>query len=840
MSLKEGEKFISEDELRTQVIHKWLKDCGLSENQILIETSIKIQLGKGIKIINSRADVLVKSLKGDNLLIIEVKAPNHQLDTKDFNQALSYSRSLAEGGIAPFTIITNGKDNMILDSISGDEISRICIPKDHKYILNGFRPTGDAIKARAEALDYLISLSSENLLEFCKAQVHYRMDLLKSNDIFSGKKYIPELYVDRTQTNKDLQSKLFDKRVQKQLVLVVGPPQHGKTCFMCHSVEKYLAEGVPCLFYPAISLKNGLFDEICSDFEWTFSETLSPIHLIKRLDRITSTSDQRFIIFIDGWNEMLSQALILNDECQRLQNTKIQIVLSTTSPSLNRLLQDESGNPAYIASTVNLNLATIKKLTVEPLNYTKDLGLVQIGGFNYTEVEEGRKKHESAYNVVFSKDSNLPKDPFYLRLAAEEYANNCVPTFATRTGLIHNSLIRKSLRRSIGQQSLLNGLNKLAEIILQEDTPFNCTQLPTELNNDYELSKWKESAILIEIGNTEIPQIDFYYTHDKDFSIAILNRNWSQKLRPGCDILKELNYVIRNEAGKSALQWFLSCPENSDIIENIFPLLEFESTKNIVLTKIVASSIVNQVVLNKRKVNWIEKYLSTLLSSQKYDDQITSEIAHLIYSLLMSTNKREETNNYEFWIKWLLFFENDIEDMALEESLTINLFGELEIRSYDGYGNDIVADFDINLFEKLLYDENETIAYRAGLILSYSCPKRYLSKVPSVVNYHKGQDKFRYLDIVYQPCYRITSDLFEAYYGSMCPGWFDAVEKGDEEIRNEFIEQKKLWSPILKLLDTKSALYNRVIEILNTLAEYALIKDEEKDYQIDPDQLSLF
>lgn len=102
---------LSEDDIRTKVVYQWLKDCGFSTADIWIEYSINIRIGKGIKTINSRADVLVKSTNGLNLLIVEVKRPDHPLDEQDKKQALSYARSLAEGGIAPFTILTNGNND---------------------------------------------------------------------------------------------------------------------------------------------------------------------------------------------------------------------------------------------------------------------------------------------------------------------------------------------------------------------------------------------------------------------------------------------------------------------------------------------------------------------------------------------------------------------------------------------------------------------------------------------------------------------------------------------------------------------------------------------------------
>src|ERR1041384_2995814 len=97
---------VSEDDIRTKVVHQWLKNCGISEKEISIESTITIQLGRGKKTFISRSDVIVKNSAGNNLFIVEVKEPEHDLKTADQAQAISYARALAEGGIAPFTVLT--------------------------------------------------------------------------------------------------------------------------------------------------------------------------------------------------------------------------------------------------------------------------------------------------------------------------------------------------------------------------------------------------------------------------------------------------------------------------------------------------------------------------------------------------------------------------------------------------------------------------------------------------------------------------------------------------------------------------------------------------------------
>jgi calcineurin-like phosphoesterase len=113
---------LSEDDVRFHVA-QWLKTFGISDDQIRLEYSIKLKLGKGTHILaRSRADILVRNVEGNNLLMIELKNPSHELKEADQHQALSYARSVADGGIAPFTILTNLKDARVFDSVTGEEI----------------------------------------------------------------------------------------------------------------------------------------------------------------------------------------------------------------------------------------------------------------------------------------------------------------------------------------------------------------------------------------------------------------------------------------------------------------------------------------------------------------------------------------------------------------------------------------------------------------------------------------------------------------------------------------------------------------------------------------------
>jgi len=819
---------LSEDDIRTKIVHHWLKGCGITDNDIKIEFSINLRLGRGLKSIHSRTDILVKRSDGFNLLIIEVKKPSHELKDADKHQAISYARSLADGGIAPFTILTNGISTKIFDSVTGIDIGSTAIPPEHEVIKNNFKASGDSLTARTEALEYLISLSSDNLLAFCKGQVDHRMALLRGDNPLSDKKYIPQLYVNRAEAEKELNSKLFDATQNNDIVLVVGPPQHGKTCFICNTVEVFLKSNKPCLFYPAIALKDGLLKEIQEDFQWAFGENISHVQVVARLLRVLQNAAEPLMIVIDGWNEMSNQAILINNEIQRLENKMIKVVLSTTSPSLDRLLIDEADNLSFIATSTKLNASLMKRLSSEPIHNTNGLNIVQIGNFDFNELEEGKKRYGEIYNVKFTDGSNLPYDPFYLRIASEQYANKTVPLFATLTDLIGDSLARKGRRHGIQSIELFHVLNKVAAIILENDTPFASTHLSEDLSSYAKFVAWTEGGILLETHNAGIPYVDFYFTHDKNYAIAIIHRKWQNILLTADQevVNCEMDLALKTVAGRTALGWFLSCPEYVNAFTVIFSTGSYFNTINPDHLKIFSDAIANQVNFNDNlSFDWLDTYINKLYTSIIDYSKNIDEITILVYSLVKSLDRNEQRENYRLWMRFLLKIDNSIEELGIEESYVHKVYGE-EIKTYDGYDTFMDGDFDIELFDEFVFDDDIFIAGRAAVFLSYVCPYYFLERIPSVIKHHKKQkSQAEVIEIIDEPCERILGDLREKYFGGMCRGWFSDAEVGDEEVAEEFTKQKDFWFPISNYIKGDIELHTEITRLLSDLAELVVVDE---------------
>lgn len=389
----------SEDDIRSTIVVAWLADHGFTARDIAVERGFEIRLGRGVfrvdagrlavnkqanlvgTIARPRIDLLVKGQDRRNLLVIEVKKERDAFSDEEKEQAISYARLLKTGGMAPFVILTNGKHTQIFDTYTAQNIVGNSIPSTHPHVKAGFRISGDDLALRAEALETLISISSENLLAFCQGQVRHGMRRLRSEDIFSGKKYIPSLYVERGDARVALEKRLLDP--ESKVTLLIGPPQQGKTCLISRTAEQWLAADKPCLFYSAIGLQSGLGTEIKEDFVWTLGDASDLPRLISKLSRILERSNQRLIIFIDGWNELGPElALDIDRTLERVlsKSDNIAIVLSATNRTLSTLLLDPVGNPTFLADTLSLGMKTLKDLEIDPSRRIP--GIIALGEFS--------------------------------------------------------------------------------------------------------------------------------------------------------------------------------------------------------------------------------------------------------------------------------------------------------------------------------------------------------------------------------------------------------------------------------------------------------------------------
>jgi len=581
----------TEEDVRSKVVISWLSLHGFAPADILVERSFELRVGRSvfrvgestgagevIRPLHPRADVLVRHVDGRNLLVVEVKAPGEPLDEEAREQGISYARLLRGGGIAPFVVLTDGHRTRIFDTISGDEVVGELVPGDHRHARSGFRVTGEHSDLRAEALEKLISLDCGNLAAFCRGQVEFHMRKLRDTDPQSGRKYIPSLYVERPKAQHRLDSLIAEGR---RVILIVGPPQVGKTNLVCHSVERRLDQGEPTLFYPAIAV-GGLAAELRDDFEWVLRQGVGSDALAAdRLARVARASGRRLVIFVDGWNEAAVEAAhSIDAAAARIASDQVTFVISMTNVAARRLLIDAVGDPTFVADEVGVRPGEMVLLELRNPAIQKGWSVVMLNDYDDEECDRAYELYSRVLNVEVPRFHGYTAEPLLLRNAMLASAGGTLPKTLNGVALLQNQvnakLERARLDFTVGKMLLVETAEELLECgaPARVDRLLNRLRIPVSTGVPSGLF---EAALLVRRAEDLTSDgVDFYFQRERDFVVSYWTRNWARSLRDPQSRLAELEQFAGTEVGRSALGWFLREACNRELRDELF--LTFAST----------------------------------------------------------------------------------------------------------------------------------------------------------------------------------------------------------------------------------------------------------------------
>lgn len=803
---------LSEEDIRTRVVATWLADHGFTAENISVEFSFELRLGRNVYRVGEesphsptfrpRADVLVRSCDGRNLLIIEVKAPNETLDENAKAQGISYARLLKSGGIAPFVVITNGHETQIYDSITEEAMQDAYIPTNHPHAQNRFRVSVDDIALRAEALETFVSLSSDNLLAFCRAQVTQRMRLLRSNDLFSGKKYIPSLYIERQDAKERLNNYLHNKKCP--VIFLVGAPQVGKTNFVCHSVEKMLDKDQPCLFYPAISMEESLLSEIRQDFGWIFHSESTPSQVISKLVRILQKTNQKLSIFIDGWNEA-SQNLVraIDRSCERLCHAEIQIIISFTNIAAERLLLDDAGNPSYLAESVYLRTGEVQLLKINPQKLKKAI-IVEIERYDSQELEQAYKLYSELYNVVVPSSHRKSTDPFLIRNSMEIYSNKELPDQLDESYLIERNILSKiaravDLTKDVGIE-LLSALGK--ELVTYDSPiPQSLIKQTWGIPIGQELPKGLFEAALLakSYTNSNLPSLDFYYERERCFVIVSWVHCWTEDLPKNvsrfCSYVKDKKL---NSVDIGAVEWFLKQPQNLRFLKELSQ--EFESQNNPEIKKLILSSIRSQFTFLNLEDEDDDDWVMPVVKKGTSDGDVLVRVE----AVRIIAEMAEDTD----WLSSLLSEEDELEKLVIDLFTSGNDYslkpgnpGQLILDAFNRlyYLASHSAEEMNSLFTRLLKHESSKVRRGVAEIFGYSCPRDFLSTLTLEIGlYSVGIEIAKaYIDGIYLAINSLDDEYFGT--GEMCDrGSFEYLSEHPEEHIEDHKEMYKICMPVIQ------------------------------------------
>ncbi len=321
--------FSIEEDVKVKLVLNWLKSLGFQEDELRCEMSFrfrygiatyKIETGEQVQKGSARLDLLI-TRNGTNLFVVEVKNESVNIDESDIEQATSYARLVHP--VAPFSLVTNGKEFYLYDSLTRKEMA----PKD--FAIKDRYEVALTSELRYEALKFFLGYSKENVLSFCEQQVSDHMKTLIGSADDPDKRFIPTLYSQRDEAR---QKTLTFLSSGPGILPIIGDSGTGKTCFMCAMARELVAHHQPVLFYRAIEFVSDVFHAVASDFNWELSSAYSEIQIIKRISDLFAVEGVSiFIDAIDEW-EAPNRIALLDEfvRCIGMENIKLVISCKTS------------------------------------------------------------------------------------------------------------------------------------------------------------------------------------------------------------------------------------------------------------------------------------------------------------------------------------------------------------------------------------------------------------------------------------------------------------------------------------------------------------------------------
>jgi hypothetical protein len=338
-----------EESVKVKVVLPFLYSLGFGEDELHFETSFTFKAGlftyktdteEQCRTLSPRLDILV-TRNGINLFIVEVKGDIVSISDKDVEQATSYARLLHP--VTPFTIVTNGREFHLYDSLTRKEIEKGSFKVKDRY------EVAISEEARYEALKHFIGYSKANVTAFCRQQVLEHMKPLIGSKEDLSKKYIPELHTrchDLVAACRDL------LQSDRALLPIYGDSGIGKTCSLCDFALQLLEDGHPVLFYRAREILSRLTCSIADDFNWgPFSTEQSDIQIIRRITDLFA--DAPLTICIDALDEwtLENRVDILDNFVRHAGSFRIKLLVTCTTHAWPPFLS-QRGVPTHISAAI--------------------------------------------------------------------------------------------------------------------------------------------------------------------------------------------------------------------------------------------------------------------------------------------------------------------------------------------------------------------------------------------------------------------------------------------------------------------------------------------------------
>jgi Type I restriction enzyme R protein N terminus (HSDR_N) len=569
----------TEEDVRLRILAPFLVSVGVSPNRLKAERSFRIHLGHhaydkhgyASTTASGRLDLLISNEDDEPLFIVESKRPSQNLTQADVDQGISYARLLPR--IAPFVLVTNGRESRLYDSITRCEMNGSQFIA--RWPERGAFASGDDIELRAEALEHFIAYSSENLQAFSQVQVSARMrGLLDSTGVATGR-FLPDAYVTRAAVRAVLADFLAS---EKSVFVLDGPSGAGKTNELCAIARALLVEHF-VLFFRAAEGWGSFADRLADEFNWRFSDQIRLPQVFGRLRRLAVRCGRPIVIIVDGVDEYNepTAAQQLNDVAERVAEfgglLRLMVSMKTSEwPHFARNRRVPSA----------LQQAVFRRSQDDRAHATDSTTSVTISRFEPAELEEAVERYRSVFRFrgrLSHELGRLLTDPFLLRVVADVYANQELPPNTGQAALLAEYLGRRL--ETLATESRKLEARRVLMAVAKKMVDVN--DEPVEERPEYAqgLDGAVECGILTadhdELGRR---QVAFTFERVRDFVIAYEAFRLDRQQDAGfTEIAREL---VRTPIGRAALKLYLdNLPQSSTHHQAFGPIIELGARRMI-------------------------------------------------------------------------------------------------------------------------------------------------------------------------------------------------------------------------------------------------------------------
>lgn len=495
---------MNEEEIKVKYVLPWLKQTSVALHELKLELSFSLKIGRQSVLVGqtqkrkrdsagARLDILVQR-DGQNLLIVETKAEDLQLTEDDRDQAISYARLVHP--IAPYAVVTNGREYRLYDSVTKAQID----PKEIK--IHGFEAVlpDDAI---LEAQSLFLILNPANLLAFCRSQVAGEFRIVKGR-LTEGRKYVLELHVPREAILKEIRA-FYNSPLPG--LLLTGQSGAGKTCEMCWLAESLLDGGKPVLFFNGVELGVGIIEAIAEEFLWTFNGQDLPIQVVRRMAKLAGS--EKLTIIVDAIDEWMSPSREnhLSALLRAAENNNIKIIASCKTSAVEQFISAR-GNPTKI------DLLTKK---------------VEAEAFSDREFYSAVDKYRQAYQFFGAFENTVLKEarsnPFLLRVLFDVAKDSNVKHLTFNSSDFFEAYFCRSISRTADARQAENTLKAIAGLLYHRNVDWIPeddirTSLGLRITESIMEDLFEYGILLRNETETGISAVGFYFQQLRDYIVA--------------------------------------------------------------------------------------------------------------------------------------------------------------------------------------------------------------------------------------------------------------------------------------------------------------------------------